>query len=54
MKAKKIKIDTITTMYSNKIKIILHYVKLTTYCNVKGNIQMTSYSAINNNESQND
>ena len=54
MKAKKIKIDTITIMYSNKIKITLHYVKLTNYCNIKRNIQMTSYSAINNNESQKD
>ena len=38
----------------NKIKIILHYVKPTPYCNVKENIQMESYCNKNNNESKKD
>ena len=53
MKAKKIKIDIIRTMYRIKLKSNYISVKPTRYCNVKGNIQMTSYCTINNNESKN-
>ena len=49
MKAKKIKIDTITTMH--KIKLQLYYI-LSNLPNVKEIIQMISYCTINNNESQ--
>ena len=54
MKAKKIKIDTITTMHSIKLKLYYIMSYLPTIGNVKGNIQMTSYCTINNNESKKD
>ena len=54
MKGKKIKIDTITTMHSIKLKLYYIMSNLPTIGNVKRNIQMTSHCTINNNESKKD